>query len=405
MDFELTNTEREYFGLEKVESDWDKVILKGDTYRKPSILYFEGNTIKKYITSDSNKYTESQYDEETRDREIIIPKTNKGKEKKLTAAVLETKTPIGVYLSVDSHGDLLIGNHTKKTKFYYSRWENKKQKKEIELRYWIDDFIKKSHKNHIQEIDIFKNAKKKNIKIKSGDFFAFKVDRKNYGFGRILVEINKFRKPDLLGKDHGLNYLMGTPVLVIIYPFLSENKHIDLKNIENLTALPSDYMFDNHFYYGEYEIIGHKELEEYEFDFPISYGKNIKSGSSTVFLQWGFIHKEISVSKFNKYISAENTFAPENSYSRYKQNPYGNYSCGFSTNFDKIDIEETIKQNSIFDFNRDPNYQTEFDLRNPKNNNLKSEIMKEFGIDPNLNYEENCKILGVDSTIEFLKRI
>jgi hypothetical protein len=77
MDFELTNTEREYFGLEKVESDWDKVILKGDTYRKPSILYFEGNTIKKYITSDSNKYTESQYDEETRDREIIIPKTNK----------------------------------------------------------------------------------------------------------------------------------------------------------------------------------------------------------------------------------------------------------------------------------------------------------------------------------------
>lgn len=33
MNFELSNKEREYFGLEKVKANWEKVILKGDTYR------------------------------------------------------------------------------------------------------------------------------------------------------------------------------------------------------------------------------------------------------------------------------------------------------------------------------------------------------------------------------------
>ena len=46
MNFELSNTEREYLGLDKVKPNWEKIILKGDTYREPSILYFENNTIK-----------------------------------------------------------------------------------------------------------------------------------------------------------------------------------------------------------------------------------------------------------------------------------------------------------------------------------------------------------------------
>ena len=61
MNFELSNKEREYFGLEKVKPNWGKVILKGDIYREPSILYFEDNTIKKHIISSSTQYVEYQY--------------------------------------------------------------------------------------------------------------------------------------------------------------------------------------------------------------------------------------------------------------------------------------------------------------------------------------------------------
>lgn len=54
---------------------------------------------------------------------------------------------------------------------------------------------------------------------------------------------------------------MGTPVLVKLYPYISTKKNIDLKILENLTALPSDFMMDNHLHYGEYEIIGNKKLK------------------------------------------------------------------------------------------------------------------------------------------------
>lgn len=405
MNFELSNTQREYLGLEKIKPNWEKVILKGDTYREPSILYFEDNTIKKHIISSPTQYLECQYDELTKNREIILPKTNKGKEQKLTASVLSTKTPIGVYFSLNKFGDLWIGNHTTKTTFYSSNWEDKKQKPENELSFWINDFIKNSDENHLQEISEFKKAKKQNVKYKSGDFFAYKIDRKNYSFGRILLDINKLRKSNLLEKNHGLNLLMGTPVLIKLYPYISTEKNIDTKILENLTALPSDFMMDNHFHYGEYEIIGHKKLEESEFEFPLSYGRNISYGSSNVFFQWGFIHKELPISKFNKYINGENIFLPENSPSRYMHNPYGYYSCGFSTRYYKVDIIETIKNDNVFDFNREPYYKTEFDLRNPKNENLRKEIMGEFGLDSSLSYEENCKITNTEKTIKILEKV
>ena len=130
MNFELSNTEREYLGLDKVKPNWEKIILKGDTYREPSILYFEDNTIKKHIISTQNQYVEFQYEELTKNREIILTKTSKGKEQKLTASVLSSKTPIGVYFSLNSFGNLLIGNHTTKTTFYSTNWEDKTQKEE-----------------------------------------------------------------------------------------------------------------------------------------------------------------------------------------------------------------------------------------------------------------------------------
>jgi len=405
MNFELSNTEREYLGVEKVKPNWEKVILKGDTYREPSILYFEHDTIKRHIISTKNQYVEFQYDELTKNREIILPKTSKGKEQKLTASVLSSKTPIGVYFSLNSFGNLLIGNHTTKTTFYSSNREDKEQKEENKFSFWVEDFIKNSEANHLQKINKFKNAKKKNVKYKSGDFFAYKIDRINYGFGRILLDINKLRKSNLLEKNHGLNLLMGTPVLVKLYPYLSLKKNIDIKLLENLKALPSDFMMDNHFHYGEYEIIGHKKLEEKEFEYPMSYGRNISYGSSNVFLQWGFIHKELPITKFNKYITGENIFLSEDSTSRFMQNPYGYYSCGFSTHYTKVDIVETIKNDTIFDFNREPYYKTEFDLRNPKNDILRKEIMAEFGLDSSLSYEENCNLTGTESTLKILEKI
>lgn len=80
MEFELTNEQRVYLGLDPIKANWDRVILNGDTYRQSSVLYYDGDIIKRHIVSTNDIYQEKQYDDLTRDRNILLPKTGKGKE-------------------------------------------------------------------------------------------------------------------------------------------------------------------------------------------------------------------------------------------------------------------------------------------------------------------------------------
>lgn len=393
--FELNNKQRKYFGLELVEDSWDKVQFKGDTYRPDSILYFEGDTIKKHVVSTDTDYKETQYNEQTENRELILPKTKKGKPKKLTASVLESRTGIGVYLSVTSVGDLLIGNYTSQTTFYSRGWEYKQSDSEIES--LIEEFINNSPSDHFEQIEEFRQAKRKNIKYKSGDFFAFKLNRKEYGFGRILFDINKARKKKLIPENHGLQMIMGPPLIIKLYAFKSDNKKVDIENLRNEKSLPSDIMMDNVIFYGEFEIIGNLPLEITEFEFPISYGMRIDR-TPNVFLQWGLIHKELPKKDFNKYIMPENGGLGDH-------NPYGYYGVGFRPKYDYHDIKETIENNGEYDFSKGEHYKLDTDLRNPQNDKIRQEIFDVFGLDPQKNYEENCKLTGTKDIVKLIKEM
>jgi hypothetical protein len=393
--FELNNKQRKYFGLEPVENSWDKVQFKGDTYRPDSILYFEGDTIKKHVVSTDTVYKEIQYNEQTEKRELILPKTKKGKPKKLTASVLESRKGIGVYLSVNSVGDLLIGNYTSQTTFYSRGWEYKQSDLQIES--LIEEFIDNSPSDHFKQIEKFRQAKRKNIKYKSGDFFAFKINRKEYGFGRILFDVNKARKKKLIPENHGLQMIMGPPLIIKLYAYKSDNKEVDIKNLRNIKSLPSDIMMDNLIFYGEYEIIGNLPLETTEFEFPISYGIRIDR-TPNVFLQWGLIHQELPKKNFNKYIMSENGGLGNH-------NPYGYYGVGFRPKYNYQDINETIENKGEFDFSKAKHHKLDMDLRNPKNDKIRQEIFNVFGLDPKKNYEENCKITGTKDIVELIKEM
>lgn len=399
--FELNNKQREYFGLEPVKDNWEKVTLKGDAYRPESILYFENDIIKKHILSSETEYREKQYNEKTENREFILPKTKKGKPKKLTASVLESKTPIGVYLFINKSEDLTIGNHTTQTTFYSSRWEKREESK-IEAK--VTEFINSSPENHLEEISQYKTARRKNIKYKAGDFFAYKISRKHYGFGRILFDVNKARKKKLIEDNHGLNMLMGPPVLIKLYSYISETKDVELNFLKEQVSLPSDYIMDNVIFYGEFEIIGNIELEEDEIEFPISYGRKINM-TPNAFLQWGLIHKEIPLSQFKKYTNAIKENLPENDPNRVISNPYGYYGIGFRPKINFLDLQATIKNNNSFDFSKGNHYQLEWDLRNPKNNAIRIEILKKFGLDPSKGYMENATKSKTKHVLELIKEM
>ncbi|WP_167851983.1 immunity 26/phosphotriesterase HocA family protein [Hymenobacter elongatus] len=392
--FELTNNQRKYFGLDPIESHWDRVIFKGDTYRPESILYYDKDTIKRHIISTDNKYSELHYNELTSDRTILLPKTDKGKGKKLSASVLEQRQPLGIYLSV-SNGDLTIGSYNTQTTFFSNRWVSEIQS-EKSISELVSDFIEQSPDNHLKEIELFKNAKRKNIKFKTGDYFCFKLSRTSYGFGRILLDVNKIRKSKLIESHHGLSLLMGPPVIIELFVYKSNIKKVDIAILDKQPKLPADVMMDNLFLYGEYEIIGHRQIKDEEFDFPISYGRSIDQ-RKIVFLQWGLIHKELPQDIYQKYIFTEET--------QVGQNPYEYYSIGFRPHYDTYEIIKTLNNNGVYDFANSKHYKAKWDLRNPKNKDVKNELFKVFGLDSNKSYFDNSKLTATKLPNEIIKQL
>lgn len=391
--YELTNEQRRYFGLAPIENHWDRVILKGDTYRIESVLYFDNDTIKRHIVSTEKEYTEQQYNELAKDRTILLPKTDKGKEKKLSASVLEQRQPTGVYLSINC-GHLTIGNYNSQTTFYSTRWHNEQQS-EKKIVDFVNDFISSSPENHFAEIERYKNLKRQNVKFKAGDYFCFKLDRTNFGYGRLLLDVNKVRKKKLVEDFHGLGLLMGPPLMIELFAFSSANKKVSIEELDRQPKLPSDVMMDNLLLYGEFEIIGHREIKDDEFDFPISYGRSIDQ-RRIVFLQWGLIHKELPQDKFYKYVIGEKEF---------DQNPYGYYSIGFRPHYDSIEVLKTISNNSVYNYDNARYYKAKWDLRNPKNQDIKNELFKVFGLDTTKSYFENSKLTGTKLPSEINKEL
>ena len=405
MKFELTNKQRVYLGLDPIPTTWDKEILKADPYRPDSIIYFEGNILKRHIVSTDSNYKETQYNELTKDRKILLPKTDKGKEKKLTGSVLESRQPIGVYFTADKFGDIFIGNHTTQTTFYSSRWEKMKgERVEIEICDSVDIFISESPDNHLKDINEFKNGKRKNVKYKAGDFFSFKINRTEFGFGRIQLNVDLLRKKNMIPQNHGLFNLMGPPLLVTIYAFKSSTKQVEIDTIIKKPQLPSTFMMDNIVFYGEFEIIGHRPMKDEEFSFPISYGRRLDR-QPYVFLQWGLIHVEKSINDFDKYLVAENLNLPKGSPSRRVDNPYGYYSIGFRPDYDSIDIKTAIENGGQFQFDKSSYYGCQFDLRNPNNDEIRINILKTFGLNPTASYEDNRELTKTIRTTDLLKRL
>lgn len=384
MIFELNNNQRKYLGLALIEDEWEKIKLN-DMY-----LYFDGDIIRKKISFSENSYFEQELAERTTEnRTILLPKTSKGKPKKLNFTATQSFAPFGVYFSF-SADYVAISSYTTQTTYHS---ENFTKKGNLEtLKKWLDKWIEETTENDLKEIDDFKVAQRKHFKYQEGDFFAFKLNRREYAFGRILLDVAKRKKTDNLkaNKNYGLTNLMGKALIVKIYHKISMSLEVDLNELSKIMALPSEAVMDNHFYYGEKLIIGHKPLEIAEYDMLISYSQSISSmDKSTVYLQYGLIFKETDIASFNKYLSLEDNSL----YNGYNENPYRNESIGFGLDTKKLRDCIAAQSNHPY-WESNHLYDIKYDLRNPKNIDIKREIFRTFGLDADKSYEENLVLVN-----------
>ncbi len=373
----LTNEQRKYLGLPPVEDHWEVVDIKGTLY------YFDGNVIKKEILSsgcdeENFLYRESELDVETAEnRTIVLPKTAKGKPKKLNFTATQSFRPINVYFAYQG-GHVIIASHATQKTFYTEELSG--DETAATLKAWLDQWIEETTKEDLDALEAFKNEKRVHQKYREGDIFAFKIGRRQYGFGKILIDVVKRRKTEEFkkNKNYGLANLMGTPLIVKVYHKISDTMDVDLDELERGLSLPSQAILDNRVYYGEYQIIGNREVRNCDLDESlISTGASINYLDKNIaYLQYGLIYREMSLSEYKMYEDE-----------RWYSTDYCDEAIGFSLNIQEL--EECIKAGS-----NEPYYckHRKRKLNNPYNKRDKIAAFEAFGLDGNLDYEGNLKL-------------
>ena len=379
--FELTNEQRKYLGLIPVEEHWELVKFDNGIY-----YYFEDDTIKKEIKVSKNYYHEAELNEKTAEnRTMILPKTKRGKIKKFNYTATQSFSPFGTYFTFSTDG-VIVANYTSQ-RTYYSETFTEKEKISLEdLKKWLDKWMKETTEEDLEEIEEFKNAKRKHCKFNEGDFFAFKISRREWCFGRILMDVSKLRKDENFekNKNYGLAHLMGKPLIIKVYHKISDNKNIDLKELSKCLALPSQAIMDNIFYYGEAIILGNLPLKPEENDMFISVSESISGIDKNIaYLQYGLIYREIPLSDYEKLI---------------KELKIGAQTLrreGIGFVIDTYKLKECIEAKSNSPFWEKYKKRNVPDLKNPDYIELKRKIFKAFGLDADKTYEENIKMLEV----------
>ena len=379
--FELTNEQRKYLGLIPVEEHWELVKFDNGIY-----YYFEDDIIRKEIKVSKNYYHEAELNEKTAEnRTMILPKTKRGKIKKFNYTATQSFSPFGTYFTFSTDGVIIANYTTQRT--YYSEIFSEKEKISLDdLKKWLDKWMKETTEEDLEEIEEFKNAKRKHCKFNEGDFFAFKISRREWCFGRILLDVSKLKKDENFkkNKNYGLANLMGKPLIIKVYHKISDNKNIDLKELSKCLALPSQAIMDNIFYYGEAIILGNLPLKPEENDMFISVSESISGIDKNIaYLQYGLIYREIPLSDYEKLI---------------KELKIGAQTLrreGIGFVIDTYKLKECIEAKSNSPFWEKYKKHNVPDLKNPDHIELKRKIFKAFGLDANKTYEENLKMLEV----------
>lgn len=390
--FELTNKERKYVGLEPVETTWKKVLVTSPAKEEEKWLYFDGETIRKLITISSCRYREDQVEQQTADDgQTLLPKTAKGKSKKLTFSSLESLSGIGVYFEYAAWG-VKIANYSTQTTFYGAKCAGDSFSVDG-LRTWLDTWIAGTNQGDLAELASFRIAKRQHVKIHEGDFFAFKVGRREWGFGRILLDIPSLRKTDEFkkSKNYGLQNLMGPTLIVKVYHIIRNTPEIDIDELHSCSAFPSQPIMDNCFYYGEYKIIGHKPLQIDEQDMLISCRRSVWAGEmDIVYLQYGLIFR-MEKSKLIHSRLEQLGVAEEERARILKECKYMKETNSFGLEIlSDLDLMKKCvgERSNVRYWDSDLTNAGE-DLRNPKLYELKKVIFTAFGLDADKNYAEN----------------
>lgn len=358
--FELTNEQRKCFGLLPVKNTWTLTEIKASSSDDFQVyIYIDGTVIRKCILSGNDRFAEYELCEHlSKDWKYLLPKNSKGKPTLLSSSTLLKRHGFGMCLAYNK-GFISLDNKMSMCTYYSSVYDPLNFSSLEGFAQWILQWCADTSAKDCEDIIRFASQTRKHVRHQEGDVFRFKINRRLYGYGRILLDYDKMRKK----KEPFWDILMAKPLVCSVYHVATENEHLPLNELENLSSLPSTIIADNGLFYGDYEIIGNIPIRNNE-DYPIMYGNSIHVGEHAVILQCGKLYRRIERSSaiFNGFI---------------------NNGVGFSLNVKLPVLLQCIAEKSNMPFWEQECWApVNHDLRNPKFCTELEQICKQFDIAP-----------------------
>lgn len=284
----LTNTLRPYFGLHLIEEHWDTIEIRSGYF-----ICMDGDIIRKRISVSEQAYQESDVEISTRNREVILPKTARGKEKKMNYTHISSVKANGVVFSAgvgtENEPSSYIVARNAKTLFELPLTNMGNLTTKEELIEWLQHYPSNLPPDYNEKLE--KLSRKKSLRYKAvpGDIFRVEIDLFTDGYVLVVGDLRKMQKDGLFSEDSLWNNVMTMPLFIRPYLFKTINRS---PSIEHITSAPlaeqTLIVMDDHFMRGGYEKVGHKTLTETDILFPLGYGITINYGKEIRYrLSWG----------------------------------------------------------------------------------------------------------------------
>jgi len=306
----LTNSLRPYFGLHPVEEHWETIEIRDGFF-----IYIDGDIIRKRISVSEQTYQESDVEIATRNREVILPQTTRGKEKKMNYTHISSVKANGVVFSAgvrtgDQPSGYIIARNAK-TFFELPLTNIKNLTSKEEIVEWLHQYPSNLPSDYDRKLNKLTSKKSLRYKAVPGDIFRVEIDLFTDGYVLVIGDLRQMQKDGLFSEDCLWNDVMTMPLFIRPYLFKTTNR---LPRIEHITSAPLSeqtlIVMDDHFMRGSYEKVGHKTLTETDILLPLGYVINIDYGKESRYrLSWGTgtiskSEKEISfktASRFSNY--------------------------------------------------------------------------------------------------------
>jgi hypothetical protein len=260
--FELSNHERKFFGLRSIESHWDKVSLDSQID-----VYFDGDKIEKVVGNGVGYFIEYDVEINTRERKILLPKTTRGKEQKISASKVSKIKGSGAQFTASLfRGGVHVYNNRTNSFFIKSFPEEGEMKSFDNVKTWIQKYIRNVPDDHFEWLETELNSERKTINAKKGDIIAFKISGAEWAFARVLQ--NTYDEMQKLQNDFPLFRWHPRSLIVAPYAWYATSLKVDIHSLVTKETLPSLCIFDIEVYRGQMPVIGNLPLSSADKKIP-----------------------------------------------------------------------------------------------------------------------------------------